>query len=147
MTSHKMTGTRFYSIWKDIKKRTKTRAGLVSKYYYNKGIKCLWNSFIEFQNDMYGQYLKHVEEYGKRNTTIDRIDSNGHYCRDNCRWATYTVQANNKSRTQSNLIQFENKLVSLKELSSITGINYGTLRVRKFRKLDLLTGQRNNTMI
>ena len=30
------------------------------------------------------------------NLTLDRIDSNGNYCKDNCRWATPTEQQHNR---------------------------------------------------
>lgn len=64
--------------------------------YGGRGIKFLWGRFEEFRDDMYESYLKHVAVHGKRNTTLDRIDVNGNYSKDNCRWATMKVQARNK---------------------------------------------------
>ena len=67
------------------------------KHYWAKGIKCEWNSFEEFYKDMWESYYKHIEEYGKSETTIDRIDSKWNYCKTNCRWATHWEQSNNLS--------------------------------------------------
>ena len=50
-----------------------------------------------FINDMYPSYVAHVAKFGKHNTTLDRIDGELGYCKDNCRWATATVQNNNLS--------------------------------------------------
>ena len=48
---------------------------------------------------MYESYLTHIQEFWKRQTTIDRIDVNGNYNKDNCRWATMKEQGRNKRNT------------------------------------------------
>jgi len=68
-----------------------------------------------------------ANEY-KNSLTIDRIDNNGDYCPENCRWATYRKQNLNKS--QNRLVAFKGKTMPLAEWAERLGMNYSTLRAR-----------------
>ena len=97
---HGFSKTRFHHIWLGIRHRCNQKSEKYRKYYLNKGIKCIWKSFEEFRDDMYDSYLIHIKRFGKKNTSIDRIDNNGNYCRENCRWATPKEQVFNSSHVK-----------------------------------------------
>lgn len=78
--------------------------------------------------DFYKWAISHGYKDG---LTIDRIDVNGNYEPSNCRWLNYTEQNNNKRVTIK--ILYNDKIVTLKELSKITGIEYHTL-YKRYRK-------------
>jgi len=91
------TQKRFYHIWGGMIDRC---TNLGSKNYIRYGaigiIICdRWLIFENFKEDMWKSYLKHVEQYGEKETTLDRILNDGNYELSNCRWATYKEQANN----------------------------------------------------
>jgi len=53
--------------------------------------------FNGFKADMYEEYLLHIDRYGVKQTTIDRINSEGNYRKTNCRWATQKLQQSNRN--------------------------------------------------
>ena len=88
---------RFYKIWADMKQRC-TNPKCASFYNYGgRGIQydLKWMCYENFKSDMYPSYLSHCEQYGVKQTTLDRIDVNDHYYKNNCRWATYQQQSVN----------------------------------------------------
>lgn len=59
-------------------------------------------------------------------TTLDRIDTNGNYVKDNCRWATSLEQ--NKNMRSNRYIQGFNRTQHLSAWSRELGINHQTIR-------------------
>lgn len=119
---------RFYFNFQRLKQRCNNPNTIEYKYYGGRGIKVEWKSFGEFREDMYGSYLVHKQI--NKTTSLDRIKTNGNYCKENCRWATMKEQCRN---TRKNIyIEFNGKKKLLLDWSKETGILYSTLRARIF---------------
>lgn len=135
--THGLSRTPFYCRWINMKQRCDSKDGRNYIYYGGRGITYCkeWENFENFKKDMYESFISHVEKHGLRNTTLDRIDVNSNYCKENCRWATITEQMNN-IRT-NRLLTYNGETHTLAEWSKVLNLSYTTLRHRFDRKWDL----------
>lgn len=88
---------RFSRIYQWIRRRCKNQNDKAYPRYWWRWIQIERNSIEEFHRDMYESYVKHCEEYWEKNTTIDRINNDWNYCKENCERRTYKEQQNNRS--------------------------------------------------
>lgn len=112
-----------YNIWALMKKRCKPQ-GKNSLHYYYRGIGYSkdWESFANFQRDM--------EPTFKPGLTLERIDNNGDYCKENCRWATRKEQANNTRRNR--LITIDGVTRTLAQWCDTVSVKPSTVRQRYY---------------
>lgn len=120
-------GTHLYNVWRAMRRRCKNVKNSDYSHYGGRGIRVC----SEWDND-YLSFKKWALGNGySPNLTIDRIDVNGNYAPENCRWVTMKTQANNRSN--SKYITCDGKTLTIKEWADMTGIRYSTLymRIRK----------------
>jgi hypothetical protein len=85
-------------VWRSMLNRTRNKNVHNYKNYGGRGIKVCeeWHSLETFYRDMIATYKKGLQ--------IDRIDNNGDYCKENCKWSTRKEQANNKRNNRRNYV-------------------------------------------
>lgn len=128
---HLLSNTRINIIYAHMRCRCNNIKNKDYKNYWWRWIKCLRKTFNEFLDDMYDSYLEHAKEFWEKNTTIDRIDNNGNYCKENCRWVTKKEQSNNKRNTIYITYNWETK--TLMSRSEYLNISYKKLQHRYYR--------------
>jgi len=101
---HGMRWSRIYRAHANMLQRSTNKSHPRNKDYISRGISVYkrWFKFENFRDDMYKSYLDHVKKFGEKQTTLDRINNDGNYCKSNCRWATQKIQANNKRKKYGN---------------------------------------------
>ena len=132
-----------YRTWLGLRQRCNNPKNQEYKNYGGRGIKVCkeWDSFQVFESDM-----GNVDSEESRHLTIERIDVNGDYCKDNCKWATQTEQANNRRNTKKVLVN--GKYYTYREIMDITGFTYSCILERAQKgDLDILSLSNKNFRI
>lgn len=128
-TKHNKSHIKLYSIWKGMKQRCNNANNPYYKHYGMRGIK-LCN---EWNDDFESFYKWSIDNGYKDGLTIDRINNDGLYEPDNCRWATRVEQQANRRNTA--FISYNGETHTIREWSEITGINQSTISNRRLKGL------------
>lgn len=114
MKTHGLTRTSEYGTWLQIRRRVLDKTNPRYKDYGGRGIAICqrWESFNNF-----------IEDMGKRpvGMSLERINNDGDYSPDNCRWATPREQAMNRRSNVRLTIKGETRTV--KEWSELSGVS------------------------
>jgi hypothetical protein len=94
--THKLSGHRLYITWARMKQRCLNPKSTSYKIYGGRGIKISkdWLKFENFYRDMFPTW--------KENLTIERVDVNGNYCKENCKWIPSIEQNYNRRNSIKN---------------------------------------------
>lgn len=123
--------TRIYRIWNAMRYRCLNPNSPSYKNYGERGIKICdrWMEFESFKEDMYDSFLQFEKEHGEGTATFDRIDVNGNYDPENCRWVTTYEQSRNK-RNSIKTVVCGKRYESLVDLAKEYNIDVSTVRYR-----------------
>lgn len=123
-TKHNISHTRIYRIWCNIKGRCLNKKYPFYNNYGGRGIKIC----DEWKGNPVSFYNWAMANGYKDDLSIDRIDNNGNYEPNNCRWATKQEQNKNQRRTR--FITYRGKRKCLTDWAKEVGIDRNTLRYR-----------------
>lgn len=126
-TTHGMTGTKTYYVWKAIQQRCNNSKRDSYSRYGGRGIKVCERWSESFEN--------FLEDMGicPSGMSIEREDFDGNYEPSNCRWATSKEQANNRSTNRN--ITHDGRTQTMAQWAEEIGISSGAIYLRLKRGL------------
>lgn len=125
-TTHGLTKSPEWASWKSMKARCCNKNSKAFKNYGGRGIKICdeWiNSFENFYKDMGPR---------PKNHSLDRINNDGDYCKQNCKWSTYNEQQNNKR--QNHNIEYNGLVKNISMWAKYYNVPRGLISGRIVRK-------------
>ncbi len=127
--THNMSKTKFYNVWNSMVMRCNNPNSKAYKRYGARGIKVCarWRKFNNFYEDMFQKY--------EQGLSIERINNDGDYKPNNCKWIDKKKQCNNRST--NHLIKYKNNTYTLSEASEKFKIPYHTLKNRLYSGWDI----------
>ena len=120
---HRGEYDRLYRIWKAMRCRCRNPHFKEYYRYGGRGISICeeWDDYAVFQNWAYANGYKD-------NLTIDRINNDGDYCSENCRWITLKEQQ--KTRSTCRMIEYKGRTQNMTAWANEFGIKVHTLKCR-----------------
>lgn len=132
-TTHGMSGTKLYDVWKEMRRRCSKENDGSYFYYGARGIKVC----DEWESDFQSFYNWAIKNGYREGLEIDRINNNDNYEPSNCRWVTRRKQMNNCSINI--VIPIKGYCKTIAEWASLFDIHPETLRNRFGRGWDEIT--------
>lgn len=114
--THGATKTPEYGVWRNMYQRCTNPNNPQYRNYGGRGIRVCARWRESFDN-----FLADMGARPSPQHSIDRIDTNGNYTPENCRWATPVQQSNNKN--DNRLITYQGQTHTLAEWSRLIGMS------------------------
>lgn len=130
-STHKLSNSRLYLVYRSMLRRCYYVKTQNYKYYGGRGIKVCdeWRKdFKAFHDWAMANGYDENAEFGK--CTIDRIDNNGNYCPENCRWISIKEQCQN--RTNTVYFAYNGETLTRQEWAKKLGIKEATIKRRMY---------------
>lgn len=125
-----------YKVWNNFKSRCFNKNTLNYHRYGGRGI-TVCNKWLTFEG--------FLEDMGKRPSSLyslDRINNDSNYCKENCRWVLKSEQVRNRS---TNIyILYKNKKQILKDIAKEVGLDYQVIKRRLDKGIDIDTAIRKD---
>lgn len=122
---HGFAHTDMYNVWSTMKERCYNENSKAYKNYGGRGIKLSleWQDYTNFHNDMVLTY--------KKGLSIERVDNNKNYSKENCIWAGSIAQANNTKRNR--IVELNGEKDTLVRMCKKYNVDYIVMQSRLYK--------------
>ncbi len=114
---HGMARSREYTSWVKLRGRCKNPSDKKYAQYGGRGI-----TVCQSWDESFESFLQDMGPKPFPDASVDRIDVNGPYSPENCRWASAKTQSRNKRNNR--IVEFNGEFITLSEACEKAGVNY-----------------------